>query len=119
MCQRVPTLVGKAQQRCSQRSRYPQRTCSLNGAAPQELCTTRSLPAHINTNITVLRVAQYCTLLKDTGCTHAGCQGDAVSVESCQAEVCDLHLSSAAQQDITWLQVTVHNGVRVKKVKAL
>lgn len=43
---RAPTLAGRAPQRCTRHSRYPQRTCSLNGAAPREPCTTESLPKH-------------------------------------------------------------------------
>lgn len=57
-------------------------------------------------------------LLKDTGCTHAGCQGDRVSVDPRQAKVRDLHLPTAAQQHVTGLQVTVYDGVRVEEVEA-
>lgn len=57
--------------------------------------------------------------MKDTGCTHAGCQGDTVSVDPRQAEVCDLHLPAAAQQHVTGLQVTVHDGVSVEEIEAL
>lgn len=58
-------------------------------------------------------------LTEDTGCTHAGCQGDTVRVDPRQAEVCDLHLPAAAQQNVAGLQVTVHDGIGVEEVEAL
>lgn len=57
--------------------------------------------------------------MKDTECTHAGCQGDTVTEDPRQAKVCDLHLSTAAQQHVTGLQVTMHDSVSVKEVQAL
>ena len=45
-------------------------------------------------------------------------QGNIEGVDACQSKVSNLEVSAAADQEVLWLQVTVHHVVGVQEVQA-
>lgn len=69
---------------------------------------------HLNT-AGAIRLLRQSRADASRGLTYAWSQSDVEAVDARQAEVCDLHLSAAAHQDVLRLQVAVHHQVCVQK----